>query len=52
MKKLLLLLCIASLMSGCLYWPQERGHGGYSRDDGGHRGGTHGGHGGEHGHDD
>ncbi len=60
MKKILLVLCAVSFMSGCVYWPHERGHGGYSRDDGGHRegdrsgnrGGEGGRHGGEHGHGD
>lgn len=45
MKKLFVLLALASLLSGCLFWPDDyergggyRGEGGHHRD-GGERGG-------------
>lgn len=62
MKKLLALIAVASLLSGCLFWPDDyyghggyRGDGGYHRDGGGrgegggYRGGEHGGEGRGHG---
>ncbi|MGB8517957.1 MAG: hypothetical protein WCD45_08715 [Gallionella sp.] len=45
MKKLFALIAIASLLSGCLFWPDDYGRGGeggYHRDGGG-RGGEGGG---------
>ncbi|MEQ1556070.1 MAG: hypothetical protein ABL915_04650 [Gallionella sp.] len=49
MKKILLLVCMTFVMSGCLYSPYDFDGHGYPR--GGH--GDRGGHGGEHhGHDD